>query len=226
MIPGIAVLLTSSSEKVFSAGLDLKAAVENDTTDKIVAYTEVISTSLISPMYVAKPVACVVSGAAIAGGMVLACACDFVAIDSSKSFVVGVTEVAVGVPFPRRAYEAVVQHIGTGRNLRDWIYRGKTYPASEGFAKGFGDVYSPTPRQAALDWISEMLAFNPGIFAITKRQINSPYFVSIQHTDKQLSLHTKISDQDRTNAAVMSQGLSGGVPPPAPATAAVTKSKL
>ena len=53
-----------------------------------------------SPLRCTKPVACSLDGHAIAGGIILALNCDYISIGTRKPFLIGLTEVAVGVPFP------------------------------------------------------------------------------------------------------------------------------
>lgn len=88
----------------FSAGLDLAdmhercASRSRSTIDKFIF--ETLSRGITAPLHCSKPVACSIDGHAIAGGIILALACDYIAMGTRKPFRIGVTELAVGVPFP------------------------------------------------------------------------------------------------------------------------------
>ncbi len=82
---------------------------------------------------------------------------DFLLLSAQKNLTfccgVGVTEVAVGVPFPRRAFEVVSHHVsgrGGGRALRHFVFEGRTMPAARAFELGFGDTLDAQPRAAAV----------------------------------------------------------------------------
>ena len=97
-----AVLIKSDSATTFSAGLDLFEVVKfieqykNSSDAKLL---DLVGDALSAPLRISKPVACVVAGHAIAGGFVLAAACDFVALqkpkDGAKEYLCGVTETRV-----------------------------------------------------------------------------------------------------------------------------------
>jgi enoyl-CoA hydratase len=61
---------------------------------------DTLTSGLTAPLRCSKPVACTLDGHAIAGGFILALACDHIAMGTRKPFLVGVTELAVGVPYP------------------------------------------------------------------------------------------------------------------------------
>ncbi|CAF0963504.1 unnamed protein product [Rotaria sp. Silwood1] len=107
------VHLRSNFSSTFCAGLDLSdmhercAQRHRPTIDKFVFDT--LSRGVTAPLHCSKPVACSLDGHAIAGGIILALACDYIAIDTRKPFRIGVTELAVGVPFPTVPLE-IIRH--------------------------------------------------------------------------------------------------------------------
>ncbi|CAF1193853.1 unnamed protein product [Rotaria sordida] len=107
------VHLRSNFSSTFSAGVDLSdmhercAKHHRPTIDKFVFDT--ISRGATAPLRCSKPVACSLDGHAIAAGVVLALACDYIAIGTRKTFRIGVTESAVGVPFPTIPLE-IIRH--------------------------------------------------------------------------------------------------------------------
>lgn len=98
---------------IFSAGLDLSFIYEQfskrdrSLVDKMMFDT--LNRGMTAPIYCSKPVACSLDGHAIAGGLILALACDYIAMGTRKPFRIGLTELAVGVPFPSIPIK-IVQH--------------------------------------------------------------------------------------------------------------------
>ncbi|CAF1221629.1 unnamed protein product [Rotaria sordida] len=107
------VHLRSNFSSTFSAGLDLSDMYERcakrhrPTIDKFLYDT--LRHGITAPIRCSKPVACSLDGHAIAGGIILALACDYIAIGTRKPFRIGITELVVGVPFPRTPLE-IIRH--------------------------------------------------------------------------------------------------------------------
>ena len=97
-----AVLVRSAHASTFSAGLDLfeitgwLEANKGKMDANNAGLVPLIGDALSSPLRLSKPVAAAVAGHAIAGGFVLAAACDFVAVQKpkagAKESLIGVTE--------------------------------------------------------------------------------------------------------------------------------------
>jgi enoyl-CoA hydratase len=100
---GRAVVLAGNA-KAFSAGLDLKA-LSGMTRGEVAGLARGFARAFRLPLEHPRPVAAAVGGAAIAGGAVLALACDWRVV--AREARVGVTEVPVGVPFPLPVLELV-----------------------------------------------------------------------------------------------------------------------
>lgn len=107
------VLLSSSSSSTFSAGADLETmykfsvARQRSAIDSYVFDT--LSRGLTAPLYCQKPVACSLDGHTIAGGLMIALACDFIAIGTKKPFRMGITGPIVGIPYPLKPLK-LAQH--------------------------------------------------------------------------------------------------------------------
>jgi enoyl-CoA hydratase len=94
------IVLTGAG-KCFSAGVDLRAIIEGplEYTDRFLA---AVSAAFLAVFDHPAPVVAAVNGHAIAGGCVLAMAAD---VRLMSTGLIGLTEVAVGVPFPVAALE-------------------------------------------------------------------------------------------------------------------------
>ena len=172
------------------------------------AYVKLIADGLTAPMALSKPVACAIENHAIAGGFVLAAACDYVAISRTKDFLVGLTELTVGVPFPRECFECVRHHVVNSRGLRKFVYEGKTMSPLQAFENGFGDTFVIDPVLSASQWLRDRMSLPAGIFALTKRQINASYFQAIGHPDQSLTVTLPMDKQRSAIFHVMSAALT------------------
>ncbi|CAF5190963.1 unnamed protein product, partial [Rotaria magnacalcarata] len=105
------IFLLSSS--TFSAGADLSTvynlsiARQRAVIDNFVF--ETLSRGMTAPLHCSKPVACSVDGHTIAGGLMLALSCDYIAMGTRKPFRIGITGPIVGIPYPLKAVK-LVQH--------------------------------------------------------------------------------------------------------------------
>lgn len=70
---------------------------------------DTLSRGLTAPLYCSKPVACSLDGHTIAGGLMIALACDYIAIGTRKPFRIGITGPIVGIPYPLKPLK-LAQH--------------------------------------------------------------------------------------------------------------------
>lgn len=103
-----AVVLTGTGTN-FSAGVQLFAVVEGG-ADYLRDFLPALSSGLRRLFTFSKPVVAAVNGHAIAGGCILALAADRrICVDAGAKL--GVTELAVGVPFPSAPLEVLRHHL-------------------------------------------------------------------------------------------------------------------
>lgn len=163
------VVLTGT-DAIFSAGIDLPRllAEGGSYVDSLIASLDELLKKLVA---LPLPVIAAINGHAIAGGYVLACACDL-RLMAEGTGKVGLTELRVGVPFPPSVL-AVVSAVLAKHEVREMVYRGRLYSAREAAQRGMVDelVSADELLHQAIDTAKELAAVSPGAFGLTKRQL-------------------------------------------------------
>ena len=163
-----AVVLTGTGS-AFSAGVELFRVV-----DEGAAYVESLLASLgvlfSNLRAFPKPLVAAVNGHAIAGGGVIACACDYRVMSAGKGRI-GLPELRVGVPFPSVALD-IVRAAVPQRYQREVLLLGHSYGPEAAAERGFVDEVVPPERliQRAREIARELTSIPPATYALTKRQ--------------------------------------------------------
>ena len=167
-----AIVITAGGG-IFSAGVDLKAVVHGDRT-YLAEFLRLLSAGLRDVFAAEKPVVAAVNGHAIAGGCILACACDH-RIMAKGGGRIGVPELRVGVPFPMVPAEIMRYALGQARAQRAMLL-GNVVATERAVEEGFVDeVVEPDrlmPR--AFEVAHAMAAAPPASYARTKRDLRRP----------------------------------------------------
>lgn len=163
-------LILTGTGGAFSAGLDLRlvphygAAQQRELVDTL--------NQLFGSLYdFPVPTIAAVNGHAIAGGMVLALACDYRLCVLGKA-VLGLTEVRVGVPYPVSAIEIARRELppNAARNL---VLLGRTIDPATALAQGVVD--ETVPHEELLDRASavadELRDIPLSVYQRVKRQL-------------------------------------------------------
>lgn len=100
-------LVVTGEGPVFSAGLNVSEVLDNEKSQTGVLL-DALNVALIRLFRFPKPSVAAINGSAIAGGCILACACDRRLISDEAR--IGVTELRVGVSFPTVAVE-LLKHV-------------------------------------------------------------------------------------------------------------------
>lgn len=131
---GVRALVLTGVGQVFSAGVDLKRVVDGG-AEYVVEFLPALSAAFRAVFDVGKPVVAGINGHAIAGGYVLAAACDHRIMAAGT---VGLPELRVGVPFPDAALEIVRFAVGPVV-ARQVMFDGVNHASSVAAALGLVD---------------------------------------------------------------------------------------
>lgn len=167
-----AVVLTGTGPS-FCAGVDLFRIVRGGAA-YVDEFIPALDRACAAIFRCPKPVVGALNGHAIAGGMVLACACDVRVMATGKGRM-GVTELAVGVPFPWLALE-IVRVSTPVEHLQELFYLGETYSAVDAHARGLVDEVVDAEKLPvrALELAKRLARIPAPAFALTKRQLRQP----------------------------------------------------
>jgi len=176
-----AVVLTGT-DQMFSAGIDLPHLLEAG-PDYTFALIGALNGLLERFTRLSVPTVAAINGHAIAGGFVLACACDFrlMARGAGK---VGLTELQVGVPFPPLALEVVRSAIGD-RRARQMVIQARLYSADEAAERELIDgLKDPEVLvEEALKVAAKMAEIPVAAFDLSKRQLMAPLWQRLSSLD-------------------------------------------
>lgn len=169
---GADALVLTGSGAIFSAGVDLPRLVDGgpDYARRFVPLLdEVLEKLFVLPL----PTVAAVNGHAIAGGCILALACDYRLMASGKSRI-GIPELRVSVPFPAAALEIV--HFAVPRTEVQWLLYSGERPVAEnareiGFIDEIVAAEKLVPR--ALDVAADMAAVPAGNFRLVKEMLRA-----------------------------------------------------
>jgi enoyl-CoA hydratase len=189
-----AVVITGSGS-TFSAGVDLQRIVAGGPS-YVREYLPALSDSFMAIFDHPGPVVAAVNGHAIAGGCVIAAACDMRLMSQGK---IGLAELSVGVPFPpvpmeimRHAVGPAVGHLVLTAALLE--------PAQ---AQSIGLIQhlrkAEVLLESAVDWARQMARTPSDVFSVSKRQLQQPARdrIAARSGDEAAVVETWSSDRTR-----------------------------
>ena len=166
---GAPALLLTSSQSLFSAGWDLRTVRSFDRQEMSRFLADF--TALMRELLVFEgPVVAALPGHAIAGGLILASGADErIAADGKGEF--GLSEVALGVPIPRAAYE-IFRYILGDRGAERLAAAGDNVSGDRALEIGFLDRIVPAADlfDAALERARELAGRSRAAYAEIKRR--------------------------------------------------------
>lgn len=154
-----AVVLSSSSEKAFCVGADLKER-NSFTDDELRRQRPVMRGAFAGILDLPVPTIAAVQGFALGGGFELALSCDLIVVDESA--VLGLPEVTVGLVPGGGGTQLLARRIGWGR-AADLIFSGRRVDAEEAHRLGIADRFVMTgqARDTALELAAGIASNSP-----------------------------------------------------------------
>jgi enoyl-CoA hydratase/carnithine racemase len=165
------VVLTSSHERIFSSGGNLKAFADDQPT--IIKYAGLKRFPALFSLLgkLGKPVICAANGDVLAGAFGLALACDLVIAKDSVRF--GCPEINVGA-FPFMISALIYRNIGRMK-ANELMFLGELISAEQGRELGFVNAVVPAAEFDATvrDWAHRIAAKSPLLLRLGKNAIDS-----------------------------------------------------
>lgn len=201
------VVITGAG-KCFSAGVDLRAIIDggSEYTDRFVT---ALSEAFLAVFDHPAPVVAAINGHAIAGGCVFAMCADLRLMSAGT---IGLTELAVGVPFPVAALEICRYAMGTSAARA--ALQAKTIDVETALAQGWVDEVVPSSdlltRATAI--AGERGQHSADAYASTKEQLHRPTRAAIDAgapTDEKVRA-SWISDETRRRIVSFLEALAHG----------------
>jgi 3-hydroxypropionyl-coenzyme A dehydratase len=190
------VVLTSTHEKVFSAGGDLGQFASDApliskyyATDRFVRLFKLIGA-------LGKPSLCAANGHVLAGSLGLALACDLIVASEAARF--GTPEINVGV-FPFMIMALIYRNIGR-KKANELMLLGDQIPAREAERIGIVNrVVAPEEFDAAVDdWAGRLAEKSPLLMRMGKdamfHQLDMPLADALEYLHAQLALAFSTDD--------------------------------
>lgn len=176
-------LILAGAGPMFSAGVDLFRVVDGG-SDYIKQFLPAMSDLFLRLFMFPRPVIAAINGHAIAGGCILACACDYrVMADGGGR--IGLPELHVGVPFPASAIE-LLRSVTDPARLQEFLLLGRTYEAKEALAVGL--VNEAVPAESVLARavaVARDLSSRPAAsYRITKHFLRGPAAERIRSAER------------------------------------------
>jgi enoyl-CoA hydratase len=168
-----AALVLTGTGSIFSAGVDLRRVL-SEGDDYLRRFVPWISQGLSRLFAFPRPVVAALNGHAVAGGCIMACACDR-RIAAAGGATVGVPELRVGVPYPSIALE-ILRFVVGDRGLEEAVYSAGSSDLEAARELGLVDEIVPSEAliERAVAVARRMARVAPETFALTKQQIRGP----------------------------------------------------
>lgn len=176
-------VIIAGNEKIFSAGVDLKR-LANEGAEYLDRFLPELTRLFLDVFNFPKPLIAAITGPAVAGGCVLACAADYRVI--AERAIIGVPELRVGVPFPSAGME-IMRWATTRPAFRAIINTGATFRGEDAVAVGLADEISKRSDilEAAGNAIEPFRVVPTEVFKLTKRQMRLPVLDRIRRSEEE-----------------------------------------
>ncbi|MDF1594150.1 MAG: enoyl-CoA hydratase/isomerase family protein [Desulfobacterales bacterium] len=160
-------LILTGGSKFFSIGFDLPTLLPLNRNEIADFYNRFNRTAL-DIFTLPLPTVCAISGHAIAGGTILALACDY-RFAAQENKLLGLNEIKLGVPVPHLA-DLMLRHIVAERAATEIVYCGEFITAADSRQIGLVDeiCLADTLEARAVEKVLELAALPAPAFAQIK----------------------------------------------------------
>lgn len=188
--PAVKAVIITGTGSSFSAGVDLFRLVKEG-PEYARRFVPLLDEFLLATLTFPKPVVAAVNGHAIAGGCILAAACDH-RIMTEGNGRIGIPELAVGVPFPALPLQIMAARVADG-HLRDLVFSGRTVQIDEARTMGLIDEKCPSGMllERANEVAQKLASIPAGAFALTKEAFYAPI---LERTRQLADLNARVAD--------------------------------
>jgi enoyl-CoA hydratase len=166
-------LVVTGTGTAFSAGVDLLRVLNGGPAylEKFLPAMQALFQALLT---FPKPAVAAINGHAIAGGCIIAAACDY-RIMAEGTARIGVPELLVGVPFPLLPFEIVRARVSS-KEFRQVVLNGRTAEPPDALQLGLIDEIAPPDvlLTRAVHAAGQLAEITPVAFSLTKRTFTEP----------------------------------------------------
>ncbi|MBI5851217.1 MAG: enoyl-CoA hydratase/isomerase family protein [Planctomycetes bacterium] len=165
-------LVVTGQGNIFCAGVDLPRVIAGG-APYVERFLQALSVAITALWTTTYPTVAAVNGHAIAGGCLLAIACDHV-VAAAGNGRTGVPESSVGVPFPAAGL-AILRSRAGDAVTRSLVLSGRTVPFADAVGLGLVDELAAEGAlpATALAAAQRLAAIPPATFATTKQQLQA-----------------------------------------------------
>lgn len=212
----VRAVVLSGEGRFFSAGLDLRGGIDfsalasspGGNADPFAALRTCLLTFLRFP----KPTVAMLSGHAIAGGLILVLACDY-RLGLDGEYRIGLNEVEIGASFPRAAFEIVRLRVSHAQ-ASELLLGAAIYPANQAPRLGVVDELLPERQfeETVMRRAARLGSFPREAYAHTKAALAAGAIASIEAETPQEAMRTAavwISAESVSARAEQAKKLSG-----------------
>lgn len=193
-------VVLAGNGKAFSAGLDLEEVPtldEDGLRTLFDRFEGVVQPILEAPV----PVVAAVDGFAIAGGAIVALACDFRVAHPEAE--IGATELEIGIPFPPTDLDLFTERL-PARTVRQTILDPRRTSGQEALSLGWVDVLDEDPLEAAVAAAGRLGGTNAAAFRDVKRQLNEEIVATWEaFEDEHIEDYVDLLTSKETEQAIM-----------------------
>jgi enoyl-CoA hydratase len=172
------VVLTGAGPN-FSAGVDLWRVVEGG-SDYVRAFLPALDRAFLAVFGLGKPTVAAINGHAVAGGAILAAACDHRVMATGRG-TIGVTGMRIGMAFPPTALEILAYGFGEP-GARRTALTGRTLAPAEALAAGYVDELATPDLLVGTAVARARPPASPDAYRLTKQLLQGPVHERLART--------------------------------------------